>query len=327
MVVVGRCLTLLGRGGPSLLVLSLIVGALAEPLASLAYRLLPLSAFLLTTGSFLAAALSVPEPGRGWRRLLLAIVWVGIGVPMVIYLLLTRVELDPALRAGVLLSVLAPPVGSAAAIATILGLRPRLALITSILLTLMVPISMPLTLTTLQIDASGDASKLALRLAIIIGSAALLARAAQRWPHRVRGILPGPSAAAGVAVIGLIIVGLAMSRGVRMIWEATPELFLTFLAAAVAINLGIGLIGSLLFSSWGVRDALTVGLVSGNRNVTLAWATAGPTLAPIAEAYVAVCVLPVLALPLILRSALTLHSIAGSALRKSPTLIQDSPKE
>jgi arsenite transporter len=41
------------------------------------------------------------------------------------------------------LSLLAPPVGSAAAIATMLGLQSRLALIVSIALTLIAPLSIP----------------------------------------------------------------------------------------------------------------------------------------------------------------------------------------
>jgi hypothetical protein len=105
-------------------------------------------------------------------------------------------------------------------------------------------------------------------------------------------------------VVGLVIVGLAMMSGIRAHWATDPDAFSLFIVAAIGVNLGAGLVGTILFASWGSKDALTVGLVSGNRNVTLAWAAAGSTLPMATEAYVAACVLPVLALPLAIKGAL-----------------------
>jgi len=218
--------------------------------------------------------------------------------------LVIPLALDPAVQAGVILSLLAPPVGSAAAIAAILGLQPRLALMASISLTLLAPVSMPAFAALLGVDVSLDMSRLAWRLALIIGSAVVLARIARRWRDRVRPVLPDQSAAAGVAVVGLVIVGLAMMSGIRAHWATDPDAFRLFVAAAIAANLGAGLMGAVLFARWGMRDALTVGLVSGNRNVTLAWAAAGSTLPMATEAYLAACVLPVLALPLAVKAVL-----------------------
>lgn len=234
--------------------------------------------------------------------------WVGLGVPLLAAAIVVPLHLDPALQAGVILSVLAPPVGSAAAIAAILGLQPRLALIASLALTLVAPLSMPAFATVLGVNVSIDMVHLAWRLALIIGFAALLAQMARHWRSRVQALLPDQSAAAGVAVIGLVIVGLAMMSGIRAYWTADSDGFSRFLAAAVGMNLGVGLVGALLFSSWGAKDAFTVGLVSGNRNVTLAWAAAGSTLPAATEAYVAACVLPVLALPLAIKSVLAVRA-------------------
>ena len=49
-----------------------------------------------------------------------------------------------------------------------------------------------------------------------------------------------------------------------------------------------------------------MGLVSGNRNVTLAWAAGGFILPAPAQEYLAACVIPVLALPLVVNAALAL---------------------
>ncbi|WP_262273394.1 hypothetical protein [Microvirga yunnanensis] len=305
MRVLGQGLTTIGRHGPALLVLSLLLGAAVTPLATAAYQVLPLSAFLLTLGSFLTAGLASPEKGLGWRRILLALAWIGLGVPLISAAIVFSLHLDPALQAGVILSVLAPPVGSAAAIAAILGLQPRLALIASIALTLAAPFSMPAFATVLGVNVSIDMVHLTWRLALIIGLAAMVAQMARYWRSRVQVVLPGQTAAAGVAVIGLVIVGLAMMSGVRTHWATDPDAFSLFIAAAVGVNLGAGLVGALLFSSWGAKDAFTVGLVSGNRNVTLAWAAAGTTLPAATEAYVAACVLPVLALPLAVKGVIS----------------------
>lgn len=304
MRALGQGLSTIGRHGPALLVLSLVLGTAIAPLATAAYQVLPLSAFLLTLGSFLTAGLAPPERGLGWRRLLLVLAWIGVGVPLIAAAFVYPLHLEPALQAGVILSVLAPPVGSAAAIAAILGLQPRLALFASIALTLVAPLSMPAFAMVLGVNVSIDMGHLAWRLALIIGSAAILAQMARHWRSKVQAVLPDQSSAAGVAVIGLVIVGLAMMSGIRAHWAADPDAFGLFIAAAIGVNLGAGLVGAVLFASWGAKDAFTVGLVSGNRNVTLAWAAAGSTLPMATEAYVAACVLPVLALPLAIKGVL-----------------------
>jgi predicted Na+-dependent transporter len=308
MRTVGQGLSTIGRHGPALLVLSLVLGAAIAPLATAAYQVLPLSAFLLTLGSFLTAGLAPPEKGLGWRRLVLALAWIGVGVPLIAAAIVLPLHLDPALQAGVILSVLAPPVGIAAAIAAILGLQPRLALMASIALTLVAPLSMPAFATLLGVNVSIDMAHLAWRLALIIGLAAVLAQMARHWRSRVEAVLPDQSAAAGVAVVGLVIVGLAMMSGIRAHWATDPDAFSLFIAAAIGVNLGAGLIGAILFASWGAKDAFTVSLVSGNRNVTLAWAAAGSTLPMATEAYVAACVLPVLAMPLAIKGVLAARS-------------------
>jgi hypothetical protein len=66
------------------------------------------------------------------------------------------------------------------------------------------------------------------------------------------------------------------------------------------------LLGALLFARCARVDALTVGLISGNRNVTLVWAAAAPALAlqPEVELFVAMSVFPIFMLPLVTRRLL-----------------------
>ena len=118
----------------------------------------------------------------------------------------------------------------------------------------------------------------------------------------------------------LIIVGLATSQGIQTQLSSNPARFGEMLAAAVATNFGLCGLAALLFSGLGLQLAGTIGLVSGNRNVTLAWAAASFGLPPLAEGYVAACVIPVLALPLIVKLGLALPSLVGRLFQPSASV-------
>src|SRR6266567_3649775 len=200
MQTVGKLLSAFGGQGPILLVLSLGAGVISHPLAHVGYELLPLSAFLLTLGSFLTAGLAPSEVKTRASLIAVVLAWVGVGLPLAAAAILAFVPLDPSLRAGVLLSLLAPPVGSAAAIAAMLGLQPRLALLVSIALTLVAPISIPGFAALLGLGVAFDMAALATRLFAIIGVAALVAYLALRFRSTLTAILPDQRAATGVAV-------------------------------------------------------------------------------------------------------------------------------
>jgi arsenite transporter len=312
----GKVLSVLGAQGPILLVISLVAGALSAPLAYAGYTLLPVAAFLLTLGSFLTASLASFETKMRPIHMALVLTWLGLGIPLAGAAVLAVAPLSPSLQAGVLLSLLAPPVGSAAAIAGMLGLQPRLALLASIALTIVAPASMPLLGHLLRLGVDIEMSSLAVRLIGIVGSAALVAWVFHLFRNALRFVLPDQQAGAGVAVIGLVVVGLATSQGVRAHWAADPLAFDLMLAAAFAINVGLCAIGTAVFSWLGVRSAATIGLVSGNRNVTLAWASASLALPQLAEGYVAACVVPVLALPLVIKVSLAAVAFVSRCVAK-----------
>jgi arsenite transporter len=305
----GKLLSALGGQGPILLVVSLGAGLVSPPLAHLGYSLLPVSAFLLTLGSFLTAGLAPSEARIRPSLIAIVLVWVGLALPLAASAALSFIPIDPDLRAGVLLSLLAPPVGSAAAIAAMLGLQPRLALIVSLGLTLIAPLSIPGFASVLGLGVAFDMGALATRLFSIIGAAALVAFACLKFRNRISAILPDQRAATGVAVLGLIVVGLATSQGIQVQLSSNPTRFEEMLAAAVATNFGLCVLGFIVFWGFGRQLAGTIGLVSGNRNVTLAWAAASFGLPPLAEGYVAACVIPVLALPLIVRLCIRLPAL------------------
>ena len=73
------------------------------------------------------------------------------------------------------------------------------------------------------------------------------------------------------------------------------------LGLAFAINIGLQVLGTLIFARLDATTALGIGLVSGNRNVTLAWAAAGVGLAPETELFLAMSVFPIFMLPALTR--------------------------
>jgi hypothetical protein len=208
-----------------------------------------------------------------------------------------------------------------------LGLQPRLALIVSLTLTLLAPLSIPASAALLGLGIAFNMGALAVRLFAIIGVAALVAFIVLRYRAKLTAVLPDQRAATGVAVIGLIIVGFATSRGIQTQMTSDPARFREMLAAAIVINFGLCALAALLFSRLGLALAGTIGLVSGNRNVTLAWAAASFGLPPLAEGYVAACVIPVLALPLIVRLCLALPGYAARLVRSTPSVHHAIPKE
>jgi hypothetical protein len=191
-----------------------------------------------------------------------------------------------------------------------LGLRPRLALLVSIALTLLTPISIPCFATVLGLGIAFDLGALAIRLFSIVGAAGLVAFLAIGFHRNLMPVLPDQRAATGIAVIGLIIVGLATSQGIRTHWTSNPIRFDVMLAAAIVSNFGLCALATLAFAKLGLQTAGTIGLVTGNRNVTLVWAAASFGLPSLAEGYVAACVIPVLALPLIIKLCLRLPSFS-----------------
>jgi dienelactone hydrolase len=103
----------------------------------------------------------------------------------------------------------------------------------------------------------------------------------------------------GISVVGLLLVAVGAMRGMRAEILADPAYALALLGLAFLANAGFQLVGALLFAGLARPLALTVGLVSGNRNVTLIWAAATPFLAghPGVELFLAMSVFPIFILP------------------------------
>ena len=293
-------LTFAGRNGPALLFVGVFVGLLVPELASAARPLMAAAVFSFTLGAFLKVdALSLRAQAAQPRRLAVVLLWAALGVPLTTWALVSILPLPHAIAAGMLLCMLAPPVGSAAAMAAMLGLNPALALTCTVVVSLFAPMLLPplahaIGAFELHIDAAG----LMWRLACVVVGAAATAAALRRYAGRF--VDANPLAMTGISVLGLIVVAIGAMHGMRSQLHDHGSDVALALAVAFALNAGFQLLGAAVFARLGRRDALTMGLVSGNRNVTLIWVAAAPWLAgaPGVDLYLAASVFPIFMLPL-----------------------------
>lgn len=295
-----NALSFAGRNGPVMLFAGVFLGLLLPELADAARPRMGAAVFAFTLGAFLkvdfaALQLQATQP----RRLAWVLLWTTLGVPLVAWLLLGLLPVPAGTRTGLLLCMLAPPVGSAAAMAAMLRLNPALALAGTVIASLLSPFLLPPAAAALGgIELQIDATGLMLRLAWLVVGAATAATLLRRFAGTF--VRETPQAMTGVAVLGLIVVAIGAMHGVQPQLRLHGHAVAAALVTAFACNAGFWALGALLFAKLGRTDALTVGLLSGNRNVTLVWVAATPWLAglPEVELYVAASVFPIFMLPL-----------------------------
>lgn len=295
----GRVLAAAGRRGPVLLFGGVVIGLLLPGLAELARPLMGVAVFVFTLGAFLKV------DGEAFRRevverrsTVVILGWATFGVPLAAYAAVALVHPGHDLAVGLLLCALAPPVGSAAAIAAMLGLSVPLALLATVAATLAAPLYLPpLAVAFTGAELSIEPVGMALRLGAIVGGAGAAAWLLRR--HAGRWVAENPHAMTGIAVVGLLLVAMGAMRGMRAEIAAAPGWSALLLGVAFAVNAGMQAVGALLFGRLEARRALTVGLVSGNRNITLIWAAAAPFVAhrPGVELFLAMSVFPIFMLP------------------------------
>ena len=293
-------LSFAGRNGPALLFGGVFLGLLMPSLAEGAKPVMGAAVFAFTLGAFLkvdknALHQDLARPSR----LAVVLVWTTLGVPSLAWAIVSMVPMPAGTRMGILLCMLAPPVGSAAAMAAMLGLNPALALTVTVIVSLLSPILLPPAAAFLgSVELHIDAMRLMGRLLLLVVGAGAVATALRRYAGNL--VQENPHAMTGVSVAGLIVVAIGAMHGVRAQLDSHGYQVFAALGVAFAVNAGFQVVGAALFAKLGRSNALTVGLLSGNRNVTLVWVAALPWLVdlPDVQIYLAASVFPIFMLPL-----------------------------
>jgi bile acid:Na+ symporter, BASS family len=288
-----------GRHGPLMLLGGVLIGLIAPPLADAARPLFGLAVFVFTLGAFLKvdwpsfrAELASP------LRVGLVLAWTTVGVPVSTFVLVAASGCDAELGNSIVLAMMAPPAGSAAAVAAMLGLSAPLALLAMLAATVVAPFTLPaLAIWFTGAELAIDPVAMVGRLLMIIGGACLAAILLRRFAGRF--VAGNPHAVTGIAVVGLILAAVGAMDGMSAVIVSRPSHVAGYLLLAFAMNAGFQLVGAMLFCWLDCRRSLTVGLVSGNRSVTLIWAAVGEDLLahPEVELYLAMSLLPIFVLP------------------------------
>ncbi len=299
---VDRLLIVLGRYATLFFAASVVVGYAAPPLAALARPLLaPSLVFVLAVSLLKARRPALIAQVRRPALVAGLVVWLLLVAPLLVAGLIVVASVPASIAPGLVLIAAAPPITAVPAFSLLLGLDSALAVATLVAANLLTPIVLPtLVLLLLGIEVDISAVGLMLRLAGLVGAAALAAWLVRRFVG-VAALDARSTQLDGLIVVAMLVLVLAIMDGVFVASIALPGLTIVLLAAAIAMNVGQQLIATLLFLPLGWSRALTAGIVSGNRNGAILLAALGDTATVEFALFVAMGQLPIYGLPALQR--------------------------
>ena len=295
-------LAFLGRHAARFMAGGIFVGLALPGLAAWLRPLLPYFVFLLAAATMIR--IDGPEilahVGRPWR-LALILLWGLVLSPIVAAVLVGKFALPDGLAHAIVIWSASPALISSPAIAFLLGLDGSLALLVMVAGSFLMPLTLPpLVLGLLGVHLELGIAALMLRLVLFIGGAAALAAIARRLLGGAR-IVRRRDELGGFNVVLLVLFAIAIMDGVGGIAVNRPRELLLYAACALAAALLQQVAGTLAFLYQGRSEALTVGLVCGNRNMASVWASLGAFAPPELTLFFIAVQLPIYILPALLR--------------------------
>ena len=206
---------------------------------------------------------------------------------------------EPLAQALVLMAA-SSPIVSNVAIALVLGLDAPLAVVVVIASTALVPFTLPVAaevLVGVKLDLS--LSEFMLRLAALVGSAFAAAAIIRRVAGPAR-IDANRELIDGVAVLNLLLFGVAIMDGVTAYAFERPGYVTVAILAAYAFNLMLQGAGALAFRRLGPERAATAALLVGNCNMGLVLVALSGRASFEVTVYFALAQLPMYTLPALL---------------------------
>lgn len=272
-----------GRNGAAVVIAGVVLGLCVPVCAELARPYLAVAIFIFTFGSFLKfdGSSLASEIAQG-KRTLLMVAWTTLGIPLVVMLLIKITQPGPELTQGLLFWALVPASPACVAFAAILRLNITITLLATVIGTAASPFYIPAFAAMfggyrLEIDPVATC----LHLVLLIGGAFLAGVIAKRLAGSF--IRKNPDAMTGIAVFAMFLAGMGSMRGVQAHLLAQPAQSIEFVVLAYCLLFGAELVGTMLFWRYGRTAALTAGLISGTRTITLAWVILGNKILPLAD--------------------------------------------
>lgn len=263
-------LAFLARHAAWMLFVGVFLGLLLPTLAQWLRPLLPPAVVLILLIALLRVDWSAMAGYLRRPLLIVALtVWMLLASPILTWTLVPPLGLPDSLTTALILMAAAPPILSGAAFALLLGLDAALAVVVGLIATLLTPLTLPpLALLLLGLELQVGVGELMGRLALVVGLAFFGALALRR------GLGPARVARAadpldGVMVLLLLVFAVAVMDGVTATLLAEPLQVALWLAAACLANPALQLLSALVFARFGIRLALTAGILAGNCNMGL----------------------------------------------------------
>ena len=292
----------LGRHARWALPAGVFVGIAAPELAAVLRPLLTpavigtLSAALLRLDWVRLAQAARRPAVAGWIA-----AWQLVASPLLVWLGAGLAGLPPDLRLVLVLQAAAPPIGSAAVFAMILGLDGIFAVIGTVATTLLLPLTLtPLVAVVLpETGLHVDIAAFFARVTTLVAAPFVIAWALRRAIGPAR-LARNDDLLAGANVVLLVVFAIAVMDGVTARLAADPVFIGVLLAAACVATTLLHLAGFVLFRGAGVASAYGAALLSGNRNMGLMLAITAGTAGPTFSLYVGIAQIPMYFAPLAL---------------------------
>jgi bile acid:Na+ symporter, BASS family len=276
-----------GQNGALIVIAGVLLGLGAPRLADLARPYLSVAIFIFTFGSFLKFdTKALASEATHAKRNVLIVLWATFGIPLIMFLIIFFGHPGPELTQGLLFWALVPASPACVAFAAILRLNISIALMTTVIGTAASPFYIPALAALLggyHLDI--DPVSTCAELVFLVGGAFLASVVAKRFAGGF--IRENPEAMTGIAVLAMFLAGMGSMKGMQAHLLAQPENSIAFVAMAYLLLFGAEIVGTLLFWRFGRTAALTAGLVSGTRTITLAWVVLGDHVLPLADLFLA----------------------------------------
>jgi len=210
------------------------------------------------------------------RVALLILLWATLGVPLLVWLLLSPLlpAGSPWLAAAVLIGA-TPTLISGAAFALLLGADAALLTVVALPSNAFAPVWLPLVAAWLGVGAQVEPWAMAERLGLLVGVSFLGATLVGRLAGRGRLRAAAPAIDAWLVLL-VSFSAIPCMDAVGHAVRDRPLDFLGMLCFVMALNLSLQVAGYLLFRRAPIQAALSASLVSGARNNVLLLAAIGP---------------------------------------------------
>jgi len=297
---IAQFLIILARHARPILAGGIFAGLLLPDLASLLRPLMEAA----VVASLSLSMLRIDWPaifawGRQPLRAGAAVGWIMLGAPALTLAAVTLLGLPAGLAVALVFAAAAPPVTASPAFALLLGLDAPLALVILVAGTALLPLTLgPVAFWLLDLELSIGLGPFLLRVAIYIGIPFLVSGISRGFVRRA-WLDSRATEINGSIVLALVVFAVAIMDGVTARLLADPWTVGLFGAAAFVLNFVLQALGTAAFFWMGRRQALTMGLASGYRNMAIMLVLTAGIAGPDMWLYVAMAQFPMYILPML----------------------------